>query len=155
MKPFTLIALGVGAVALYAARKSTTTATRAGTMSTRRMPTAPLAQGPVIESGLASWYGEQFHGRQTANQEIFDMNGISAAHRTMKLGSIIDVVNLDNGRAIRVRVNDRGPYTKTKDGDFARILDLSKAAAIELGYLDKGLANILIRSVPADNAPNI
>ena len=78
-------------------------------------------------TGLASWYGEDFHGRRTANGEVFDLNGISAAHPTMPLPSYARVTNLSNGHSVIVRVNDRGPY----HGD--RIIDVSKNAAHLLG----------------------
>ncbi|MEM6414865.1 MAG: septal ring lytic transglycosylase RlpA family protein [Pseudomonadota bacterium] len=91
--------------------------------------------------GLASWYGPQFHGRPTANGEIFDKNRISAAHQTLPLPSIVEVRNLENGRRLFVRVNDRGPFV----GD--RIIDLSEAAARSLGFKDKGLAKVQVRYV--------
>ncbi len=91
--------------------------------------------GTVIE-GKASWYGKKFHGRKTANGEVFDMYGHSAAHKDMPLGSTVRITNLANDKSIELRVNDRGPYV----GD--RILDLSYAAAKELGYADQGVANV-------------
>ena len=85
-------------------------------------------------TGLASWYGEDFHGRRTANGEVFDLNSISAAHPTMPLPSYARVTNLSNGRSLIVRVNDRGPY----HGD--RIIDVSKNAAHLLGFHASGTA---------------
>ena len=76
------------------------------------------------ETGIASWYGRKFHGRKTANGERFDMNYLSAAHRTLPMPSIVRVTNLENGRKVVVRINDRGPYV---DG---RIIDLSKGAVL-------------------------
>ena len=84
--------------------------------------------------GTASWYGADFHGLPTANGEVFDKEQISAAHPTLPLPSIVRVTNLENGRSLDIRVNDRGPFI----GD--RLIDLSEAAARELGYEDKGLA---------------
>ncbi len=91
------------------------------------------------EKGVASWYGEQFHNRNTANGETFDMDVPSAAHKTLPLPSIVEVTDLDTGRKIRVRVNDRGPFV---DG---RIIDLSKAAAEQLGIARKGVARVRVR----------
>lgn len=88
--------------------------------------------------GRASWYGGQFHGRATASGETFDMNALTAAHRTLPLGTWIEVTNLDNGRHAELRVNDRGPFV----GD--RILDVSRAAARKLGFLVDGTARVKI-----------
>ena len=90
---------------------------------------------------MASWYGEQFHGRQAANGEIFDMEALTAAHRTMPLGSVVRVVNLTNGKHLYVRITDRGPYEK------GRILDLSHGAAVQLGMDHKGLALVQVEIV--------
>jgi rare lipoprotein A len=84
--------------------------------------------------GLASWYGEDFHGRMTANGEVFDLSGISAAHPTLPLPSYVRVTNLSNGRSLVVRVNDRGPYHSE------RIIDLSMRASQLLGYYGRGTA---------------
>lgn len=89
--------------------------------------------------GRASWYGFDFHGRKTANGEIFDSRALSAAHPTMPLPSYAYVTNLDNNRTILVRVNDRGPYV----GD--RIIDMSQASADALGYRHKGTARVQVR----------
>ncbi|MCY1647786.1 septal ring lytic transglycosylase RlpA family protein [Caulobacter sp. SL161] len=91
--------------------------------------------------GIGSWYGEQFHNRKTSNGEIFDMNLPSAAHKTLPLPSLVEVTNLDNGRKMILRVNDRGPFV----GD--RIIDLSKAAADELGYRRQGVARVRVKYV--------
>lgn len=95
----------------------------------------------MVQRGIASWYGPNFHGKKTANGEIYDMDGITAAHRELPLGTILDVKNLENGREVRVRVNDRGPYIR------GRILDLSRGAARELDMLNQGLAKIELRVV--------
>ena len=84
--------------------------------------------------GVASWYGKKFNGRPTANGEIFDMNQFSAAHKTLPLPSFVKVTNLQNGRHLVVRVNDRGPFVND------RIIDLSRRAARELGFLKQGTA---------------
>jgi rare lipoprotein A len=91
--------------------------------------------------GLASWYGEDFHGRYTANGEIFDLNGISAAHPTMPLPSYARVTNLANGRSLIVRVNDRGPYAHD------RIIDLSMRAAHLLGFYERGTTMVRVEYV--------
>jgi rare lipoprotein A len=91
--------------------------------------------------GVASWYGPDFHGRLTANQEVYDMNGISAAHPTMPLPSYARVTNLDNGRSIIVRVNNRGPFVGN------RIMDLSVGTARALEFYGKGLARVRVEYV--------
>ena len=91
------------------------------------------------EVGYASWYGPGFHGKKTANGEIFNQNLISAAHRTLPLPSIVKVTNLENGKVLPfVRVNDRGPFAKN------RIIDLSKEAAKELGFVNRGVAKVRV-----------
>jgi len=92
-------------------------------------------------TGVASWYGKQFHGKKTANGEIFNMNAISAAHPTLPLPTNVRVTNLENGRALIVRINDRGPFAN------GRIIDLSRRAAQELGFLKKGTAKVRVEYV--------
>ncbi len=92
-------------------------------------------------AGSASWYGADFHGRRTANGEIFSANAITAAHPTLPLPSYVRVTNADNGRSLIVRVNDRGPYVS------GRIIDLSYRAASMLGYVNKGSANVRVEYV--------
>jgi len=106
----------------------------------------PDADAPrSVETGLASWYGPGFEGRQTANGEIFDSALLTAAHRTMRLPSRARVTRLDTGDSIIVRVNDRGPYI---DG---RLIDLSHAAAEALGFTDVGLIEVRVEGLgPAD-----
>ena len=98
----------------------------------------PREQPDYDESGIASWYGTEFQGRPTANGEIFDRNAISAAHPTLPMPTNVRVTNLENGRSIVVRVNDRGPF---KSG---RIIDLSEAAADRLGYRINGTARVRV-----------
>lgn len=110
----------------------------------------PSEQPRYNEVGIGSWYGEQFHNRYTANGEVFDMDIPSAAHKTLPLPSLVEVTNLQNGRRAIVRVNDRGPFV---DG---RIIDLSKAAADQLGYRNQGVAQVRVRYVgpaPLSGAP--
>jgi rare lipoprotein A len=90
------------------------------------------------ETGMASWYGRDFHNKKTANGETYDMRAITAAHRTLPLPSIVRVTNLENGRSIIARVNDRGPYVKN------RIIDLSEKGAELLGYKMQGTAKVKV-----------
>lgn len=103
-----------------------------------------------IETGEATWYGggDGFEGKATASGEPMDGSKLSCAHRTLPLGSYVAVKNLDNGRAAILRVNDRGPFLK------GRILDVSRQAAKELGFLDQGRANVEIRAVEKDGSPS-
>lgn len=101
----------------------------------------PREQPNYNETGIASWYGQAFHQKPTANGEVFDMNAVSAAHTTLPLPSLVEVTNLDNGRRLVVRVNDRGPFVGN------RIIDLSQEAARQLGYDRSGLANVRVRYV--------
>jgi rare lipoprotein A len=98
-----------------------------------------------VEEGMASWYGVPFHGRRAADGEIFDMNSLVAAHRTLPFGSILRVTNLNNGRDVQVRVIDRGPFV----GD--RILDLARAAAVQLGMIGTGTAPVRIELLSGPN----
>ena len=93
------------------------------------------------ERGVASWYGEKFHGHKTSNGEVFDMYMASAAHKSLPIPSFLRVTNLDNNRSLIVRVNDRGPF----HGD--RIVDLSYAAAMKLGYAERGTARVHLESI--------
>jgi len=97
--------------------------------------------GPYYEVGIASWYGPGFDGNFTANGEVYDMNGISAAHKTLPFGTIVRVVEFSTGKSIVVRINDRGPFIE------GRIIDLSKGAARELGIIDKGITKVGLRIV--------
>ena len=98
-----------------------------------------------IQYGEASWYGGKFIGRKTANGEIYTGKGYTAAHKTWALGSIAQVTNLNNGRTLKVRINDRGPYAK------GRILDLSIDAAGKLGMKKSGVANIKLLLIKRGN----
>ena len=89
-----------------------------------------------VQYGVSSYYGPKFHGKPTANGETFDMYKISAAHRYLPMGTIIQVRNLDNNKTLRMRINDRGPYVNN------RVLDCSYAAALKLGFVEQGTANI-------------
>lgn len=91
------------------------------------------------ETGVASWYGPNFHGKMTANGERFDQNELTAAHKTLPLPSIVRVTNLENGKSLIVRVNDRGPYA------HSRIIDMSKRSAELLGFRQKGTAKVRVQ----------
>ena len=92
-------------------------------------------------SGQASWYGRPHHGRRTSSGETYDMNKLTAAHRTLPLGTRVLVTNLDNGHTVEVRINDRGPFRKN------RVLDLSYAAARQLGAVGEGVIPVTLKIV--------
>lgn len=94
-----------------------------------------------VQSGTASWYGTKFHGQNTANGEVYDLYGMSAAHKTLPLPSYVRVTNLDNNRSVILRVNDRGPFYSD------RIIDLSYAAAKKLGYAEIGTARVKVEGI--------
>jgi len=89
----------------------------------------------------ASWYGPGFHGHKTANGEIYDQMSFTAAHKSLKFGTLLKVTNLKNDKSVVVRINDRGPYIHGRD------LDLSKAAALELGFIRKGVSKIKVEEI--------
>lgn len=97
------------------------------------------------EVGVASWYGKDFHAKYTANGEIYDMNTLTAAHRTLPLPSIVKVTNLENGRSVILRVNDRGPFAKS------RIIDISKHGAQILGFQNKGTTKVRVELMPEES----
>lgn len=99
----------------------------------------PREEPGYDRTGVASWYGDDFHGRKTANGEIYDMNALSAAHTTLPMPSYVWITNLENGRSLLVRVNDRGPYAHD------RVIDLSRAAARALGSERRGLSQVRVR----------
>jgi rare lipoprotein A len=113
------------------------------------VPPAPVLKPKNIyhETGIASWYGQDLQGKRTASGEVFDMYGLSAAHRTLPLGTVVNVTNLDNFKSITVRINDRGPFLKS------RFLDLSYGAAKALGFVAQGTARIRIETLDAVNGP--
>lgn len=113
-------------------------------------PVSPQVPDTVYrETGVASWYGRDFQGRTTASGELFDQNGISAAHRTLPLGTVLSVTNLDNFKSIKVRINDRGPFMK------GRVLELSFGAAKELGFASQGTARVKLESLEAVRDPAV
>lgn len=92
-----------------------------------------------VQTGIASWYGSEFHGKVTSNNEIYNMYALTAAHQNLPFGTYVEVTNLNNGNSIVVRINDRGPFVK------GRIIDLSYAAAKKLGMSESGVAPVKIR----------
>ena len=104
------------------------------------------AQGEIIsDETYASYYGEGFNGRPTANGEIFDMNAYTAAHKTLPFGTLVEVTNLENGRKVIVRINDRGPFVGNRE------IDVSKAAAIALDMLSSGVVRVRLRRIDPNN----
>jgi len=104
---------------------------------------APNAEGPKVEEvGQASWYGPALNGKETASGETFDQNGLTAAHPTLPMGTKAVVTNLETGKSVEVTINDRGPYAK------GRKIDLSRAAARQIGMSKKGVAKVKIESRP-------
>jgi rare lipoprotein A len=91
------------------------------------------------ETGIASWYGEAFHAKETANGEVFDLNALTAAHKTLPMPSIVQVTNLENGRTLQLRVNDRGPFVR------GRIIDVSRRAAQLLGFEGQGTTKVRVQ----------
>lgn len=112
----------------------------------RKASTVPTVDIPV-ERGIASWYGPKFNGRRTASGERYDMNDKTAAHPSLPFGTRLGVRNTRTGREVTVRINDRGPFSKS------RIIDLSYAAAKEIGVVGPGTASVELYLIPAEGAP--
>ena len=91
--------------------------------------------------GISSYYGKDFHGKLTANGEVYDMYGLTAAHKTLPLNTIVRVTNLENDKSLILRINDRGPFVK------GRILDCSYGAALKLGFIGNGTTNVLVEVI--------
>jgi rare lipoprotein A len=134
-----LVAVLVGCAAMV-------TALVIGYSPVRAKAIAPkIAPKPAFEQvGEASWYGPGFHGKKTANGEVFNQNRLTAAHRTLPLGTRAEVTNLENGKSVEVRINDRGPYVG------GRVIDLSRAAARRLGIVEEGTATVKIEKSAAN-----
>jgi rare lipoprotein A len=114
-------------------------------------PPPPVADAPptqpapsFAQQGVASWYGKSHHGRRTANGETYDMSAMTAAHRTLPFGTVVRVTRLDDGRSVKVRINDRGPYAR------GRIIDLSAQAAETIGMTERGIARVKVEQFAAD-----
>jgi rare lipoprotein A len=106
-----------------------------------KIPRNPSGKILLTLEGVASYYADEFHGKQTSNGEIYDMNGLTAAHRTFPFGTKVRITNLENGKSVVVRVNDRGPFHE------GRIIDLSLGAAKELDLVKTGTARVRIEVV--------
>ncbi|MDQ6990021.1 MAG: septal ring lytic transglycosylase RlpA family protein [Mariprofundaceae bacterium] len=107
----------------------------------------PLDSGAFYdEEGMASWYGEKFHGRKTANGEKYDMYAMTAAHTVLPMPSMVLVTNLENGKQVKLRVNDRGPFVKS------RLIDLSYAAAKALGFAEQGTTRVRVQTLDVSPA---
>jgi len=115
--------------------------TEARSSASIQPPRASVVPKEESETGVASWYGEEFQGNETANGEIYDLNGLTAAHPTLPFGTKVRVTNLDNSRNILLRINDRGPYI----GE--RLIDVSWAAAKRLGFVESGTTRVRVEVV--------
>lgn len=114
-----------------------------GCAKRKKMPRTPPAPGKYVETGIASWYGDPYHGRATSSGEIYDMEKFTAAHRTLPFNTWVRVENLSNHRNVEVRINDRGPFV------HGRIIDLSRAAARRIDMLGPGTVKVRLTSVRA------
>jgi rare lipoprotein A len=110
-------------------------------------PTVEPVEEGWMEKGIASWYGEPYHGRRTASGEVYDMHQLTAAHKTLAFGSVVKVTRRDTGADVKVRINDRGPFIE------GRIIDLSFAAAKKIGLDHDGVAPVKIKVVGNEKAP--
>lgn len=115
-----------------------------GACSAHRVEIVPAGK---TERGVASWYGPDFQNKATASGEIFDTRRFTAAHRSLPFGALVEVRNLENGRTVRVRINDRGPFVR------GRIIDLSNAAAEQIGMLANGTARVELKILPFGTLP--
>lgn len=104
-------------------------------------PRPRIGSGKWVEVGIASWYGKKFHGKRTASGEVFDMYKLTAAHRLLPFGTRVKVKNLENGKEVIVRINDRGPNKR------GRIIDLSYASAKRIGMIEKGLVKVRLEVI--------
>jgi rare lipoprotein A len=110
-------------------------------------PKVDTHPGGYVQTGIASWYGEEFHGKKTSSWEIYDMNDLTAAHNNLPLGTFVAVTNLNNGQSVVVRINDRGPFIKN------RVIDLSYAAARAIDMIGTGTAPVRIEVLPDISPP--
>ena len=125
----------------------------ASTVSRRPSPRPPVVASPARpqrgQLGVASWYGPGFHGNPTASGAIYDQQGLTAAHPTLPLGTPVEVTNLANGKSVRVRITDRGPYVR------GRAIDLSHGAAKRLGMVKAGLSRVRIQPLSPSQAKGL
>lgn len=138
-----LVLLGCAASPRFGTSPGTSDRQPAGSKSpsTSRPASAPAGKALLVLEGVASYYADQFHGKQAANGEIFDMHDLTAAHRTLPFGTRVRVTNLGNGKSVVVRIIDRGPYVE------GRILDLSLGAAKQIDMVASGTARVKIEVV--------
>jgi len=154
MKRYLIIIFAIYLVASAAADARPSKRARAGEKKTDKLETELFDEsqttnekdkhGPAyanIARGFSSWYGKELHGRPTASGELFDMYDFTAAHRTFPMGSIVLIRNLENGKKRLVRINDRGPYVE------GRVIDVSYATALELGFAEKGVAHVEVELI--------
>lgn len=113
----------------------------------RSVPPEASGEGAIIGSGIASWYGPNFHGKLTANGERYNMNDFTAAHKTLPFNTVVRVDNVENGKSVVVRINDRGPYAAN------RIIDLSRKAAQQIDMIGKGTASVRLMVVREGDRP--
>ncbi|EGB14215.1 rare lipoprotein A [Pseudodesulfovibrio mercurii] len=146
---------GCGSMNPYPEHVYSTPSTKNGQLDTKTKPYTVLGRtyyplqsaDGYDEIGLASWYGADFHGRKTANGQTYNMYGVSAAHKTLPLGSRVRVTNLENNRSVVLTINDRGPFVNE------RILDLSYGAAKKLGTVESGVAKVRVTSLTTEIVP--
>lgn len=138
------IGIALVGVALLLSRRST-----ARTAPSTPPPTpSPSPSTVIADNVIASFYGPGYNGRQTANGEVFDQNALTAAHRTLPFNTRVRVTDLDLGRSVVVRINDRGPFPKKADGSYAREIDLSVGSAVAIGLdIQRGLARVRLEHV--------
>ncbi len=144
------VALLVGTAGIGTTGRATATdglGLRFGPMQTDNLARV-ISTHPFKQTGLASFYARMLQGRRTTSGEPYDMHEFTAAHRTLPLQTRLLVTNLTNGRTVRVRINDRGPFAHTAK----RIVDLSYAAAKEIDLVSEGVASVMIEVIPADQA---
>jgi rare lipoprotein A len=137
-------------VAVLVAISAHTEASTSTSMNLATLDPTRISKQSLGGLGLASWYGEEFQGNPTASGETYDMNGLTAAHRTLPLGTKLRVTNLRNNRSLVVRINDRGPFIHD------RLLDVSRAVAWRLGFMGSGLARVRteVISIPRGSVHN-
>lgn len=141
---YALAALAIAVLLSTACGKKRTSAS-----ASRKTPSrAAAAQPGTTQTGLASWYGHPYHGRRAANGEVYDMDKMTAAHRTLPFDTLVKVLNLDNQKTVEVRINDRGPFV---DG---RIIDLSRAAAQQIAMIGPGTAKVRVEVLGTGKNPN-
>jgi len=110
-------------------------------------PKVDYVPGGYVQTGIASWYGAEFHGKKTSSREVYDMNDLTGAHNSLPLGTFVAVTNLNNGKSVVVRINDRGPFVKN------RVIDLSYAAARAIDLIGPGTAPVRIEALAGISPP--